>query len=286
MGLAAVGFVVLGWFGASLTFDGSKYLLGVVERGHAFHPFARYTAETFQYPVLWASSHTSSVPPLRHIFGLSYTVAPFGALLASWLVVRRRAPGLMVWPVLGIGIAALPGLLFPVSESVVLAEWAWPLFLVTLVALDGFSLVAGAGIAAFLFFLHPQSLLVFFAVALVSGVRALREPALRRRLIAWVVGNARCGGTGLCLAPHRPLGARTLALAHEVTERVLEQRVWPAPSCLRPGPLRRPGAAGAPLLVEVSGEPLDSTHSRSPHRASRDLHDCVRIERNAVEKCQ
>jgi len=183
--LVAVAFAVMGWFGASLTFDGSKYFLKVVEERQTFHYFARTTGQTFQYPTLWASSHTSSVPLLRHVFGLSYAVAPFGALLASWLVVRRRAPGLMVWPVLGIGIAALPGLLFPVSESVIVAEWAWPLVLVTLVALDGFSLVAGAGIAAFLFFLHPQSLFVFLAVAVISTIRARLEPALRRRLIAW-----------------------------------------------------------------------------------------------------
>jgi hypothetical protein len=65
------------------------------------------------------------------------------------------------------------------------AEWAWPLILVTLVSLDGLTLIAGIGFAAFLFFLHPASILVFFIVALISIIRAVRQIDERTRCIVW-----------------------------------------------------------------------------------------------------
>jgi hypothetical protein len=186
-GVVGVSLAVMGWVGGALTWDGAQYLLKIVDQQSLFQPFERFGSAPFEFPVLWASSHTSSVVTLRHVFGLSYAVAPFGALIASWLVIRGRAPGLMIWPALGIGLVALPGLLFPVSEAVILAEWAWPLYLVTLLGLHGRTWAAGVGFAVFLFYLHPDSVLVFGVVALIALVRARDDAVQRRRLIAWAV---------------------------------------------------------------------------------------------------
>jgi hypothetical protein len=183
--LAAIALVVMGLFGQALPFDGAEYFLHVVDLHHFTNYFQRYSGSPFEVPTLFLSGHTSNLALLRSIFGLSYAVAPFGALLASWLVVRRRNPGLMVWPVLGIGIVGLPGLLFPISESVIVAEWAWPLLLLTLVSLDGLSFIAGIVFSAFLFFLAANSLVVFVAVAVVAVIRAVLQPTMRSRLIVW-----------------------------------------------------------------------------------------------------
>jgi hypothetical protein len=183
--LVGIAFGIMGWFGASLTFGGSWYFLKLIEWHQLVHPFQRIATAPLQYPTLLVASHTNSLPLLRHVFGLSYALAPVGALVASWLVVRRRASYLMVWPILGIGLVALPGLLYPASEGVIAAEWAWPLILVTLVSLDGLTLISGIGFAGILFFLHPTSILVFAVVALISVIRAVRRTNNRPRCIVW-----------------------------------------------------------------------------------------------------
>ena len=104
--LVGIAFGIMGWFGASLTFGGSWYFMRLIESQQLVHPFQRIATAPLQYPTLWLSSRTSSLPLLRHVFGLSYALAPVGALLASWLVVRRRASYLMIWPILGIGLRA------------------------------------------------------------------------------------------------------------------------------------------------------------------------------------
>jgi hypothetical protein len=184
--LAALGFAAAGWFGEALPYDGAHYFLLVLEFQALWHPLQRYSSAPFEYPTLLASSFTNSLSVLRHIFGLSYAVAPFGALVASWLAVRKRAPRFMVWPALGIALAAFPGLLFPISESVIVAEWAWPLILLTMVSIDGgWSLFAAVLVSAFLLFLAANSLLIFVVVAVTAGIRAAREPASRWRMGSW-----------------------------------------------------------------------------------------------------
>jgi hypothetical protein len=186
--LCGVALAIAGWVGGALTFSGANFFFSLVERQALHQPYGRYSTAPFQVPALFASSITSSLAVLRHLFGLGYAIAPFGALLASWLVVRKRAPRLMIWPVIGITVVCFPGLLCLILESPIVAEWAWPLVLLTLVALDdGWTLSAGGVIAVFLFFCSANSLGVFLVVAVLAFIRAAREPALRSRLAAWGV---------------------------------------------------------------------------------------------------
>jgi hypothetical protein len=184
--LAAVSLLVTGWIVGALSYDGSAYFLNIVDFRTLYQPFQRYSSAPFELPTVVAVYATSSLSLLRHIFGLSYALAPLTALSASWLVVRHRQPRLVVWPVLGIAIVAFPAILFPISESAIVAMWAWPLVLVALVSLDSTpSVIAGVAFTVFLLFLAANSLLIFCVVAAIAAVRAAREPALRRRLLTW-----------------------------------------------------------------------------------------------------
>src|ERR1700722_1844478 len=189
--LSAVALAIAGWVGGAVTFSGANFFFSLIERQALHQPFGRYSTAPFQAPALFASSVTSSLAVLRHLFGLGYAVAPFGALLASWLVVRRRAPRLVIWPVIGITVVGFPGLLCLILESPIVAEWAWPLVLLALVGIDDdWTFAAGGVIAVFLFFCSANSLGVFLVVAAIALVRAAREPALRSRLLAFGVAMA------------------------------------------------------------------------------------------------
>jgi hypothetical protein len=184
--LSGIALAVSGWIGEALTFTGAKFFLYIVEDHALYQPFGRYSTAPFQWPTIFASSFTSDVAVLRHLFGLGYAVAPFLALLVSWVIVRRRAPGLMVWPAIGIIFVCFPGLLSTSLESPIVAEWAWPLILLTLVALDGgWTLLAAVVISAFLFFCSANSLGVFVVVAGIAIIRAFREQTLKTTLMVW-----------------------------------------------------------------------------------------------------
>jgi hypothetical protein len=73
-------------------------------------------------------------------------------------------------------------------ESPIVAEWAWPLLLLTLVALDDqWTFVAAVVASAFIFFCSANSLGVFVLVGAAAVVRACLQSADRRRLVAWAV---------------------------------------------------------------------------------------------------
>jgi hypothetical protein len=184
--LAALSLLAMGWIVGAVSFDGSSYFFEIVEFQRLFQPVDRFSSAPFEYPTVIASAFTNSVSTLRHVFGVSYAFAPLSAILASWLVIRRRTPHLMVWPVLAIGVVAFPAIVFPVSESGIVAEWAWPLVFVTLVALDEIpSLVVGLIFSIFLLFLAANALVVFILIAAIAAVRAASQPAARTRMLLW-----------------------------------------------------------------------------------------------------
>jgi len=186
--LSALGLALAGWFGEALTFSGSNYFLHVVDLQALWHPLQRYASAPLQLPTLLASGVTSNVAVLRKLWGLSYMFAPFSALVVSWLVVRRRAPRLMVWPAIAVSIVCFPTLLSPISESAIVTEWAWPLVMLTLVGLDGpWSIAAAVLVSAFLMFMAANALFVFILVAAIAVGRAFSQPAVKRRLIVWAI---------------------------------------------------------------------------------------------------
>jgi hypothetical protein len=216
---SALALGIAGWIGGALSFSGSAFFFALIEHQALHQPFGRYSTAPFQLPALVASSVTNSLVVLRHLFGLGYAVAPFGALLVSWLVVRKRAPQLIVWPVIGITVVCLPGLLCLIQESPIVAEWAWPLLLLTLVALDNrWTVLVAVALAVFVFFCSANSLGVFLVVAAAALVRAAVQPAMRSRLLIW--------GVAMLVAAPLEYGLRNsdfTAPAHKVSLSVVSQ---------------------------------------------------------------
>ena len=181
----ALASAVTTWVGAALSWDGSYYFFHLLNRGEPVVIFQRYSAAVLQLPVLAALRLTDNIDVLRVAFGAPLAAIPLLTLGGCWLLVRRRAPGLFVWPALGVGVALLPALFFQVSETIDAYQLAWILFVVTVVGVDRRSLLVAAPATALIFFLSAVSAYLFVVVAMMAVVMALRDGPRRRRLLLW-----------------------------------------------------------------------------------------------------
>jgi len=89
--------------------------------------------------------------------------------------VRGTRPTLVVWPAIGIGLITLPGQAFFVSESVIVAQFVWPLVL-ALITGYRWNRWAFTVMLALLFLLHPMTSLVLATAAVVALVVGRRRP--------------------------------------------------------------------------------------------------------------
>jgi hypothetical protein len=182
---AGLGFAACVIAGAYLLWDGAYYMFTVLERQAplAFH--GRYAGQLLQLPVLLTSHLTSDPRVLRVVFGASYAACPLLGLALSWWTVRRRAPQLMLWPLLGICLVLLPGRLFGVGESLIVVDLGWPILLATAVGLPRGPALVSVALAAVIFTLHPASALVYALVAVLGAGVAVARPQRRLVLGVW-----------------------------------------------------------------------------------------------------
>src|SRR4029453_10473450 len=80
-------------------------------------------------PLVWLSHHTTNLHALQLALGLPFCLAPVVGLLASWWMVRRHAPWLIIWAIFGIAAAPLPGQIFVINDSIFQQHLFWPVFL-------------------------------------------------------------------------------------------------------------------------------------------------------------
>jgi hypothetical protein len=162
----------------ALSWDGSYFLVDLLDQGHPVMLHRRPTMMLFQVPAWLGSLVTSNTRVLGFLFTLPYVLMPLAALALSWLVVRHTRPALIVWPALGIGIVTLPGQAFFVSESVIAAQFVWP-FVLALITGYRWNRWAFGALLAFLFLLHPMTSLVLGTAAVVGFVVGWQRPADR-----------------------------------------------------------------------------------------------------------
>ncbi len=115
-----------------LCFDGSYFLLKVLEEQAPFCPHNRFGAAFLQLPTLVTASLTQQLAPSLAVFCFSYSVVPLLALLTSWLVLRSSKPTLIAWPAIGILLLTPPAMPGFYGDGFASALFAWPLFLMTL----------------------------------------------------------------------------------------------------------------------------------------------------------
>ena len=167
---------------AALTWDGAFYLFRTLDTGSPHIAHDRLIDGPIHWPVLWVSAFTDSLAVLRATFGIVHVVTPLVALGLSWWVVREDAPALIVWPILGIGLASLPGQINFISEGIKATQLMWPVLLAVLVGLPTRTIPLAALGSLVIMYLHPAAVPILAAVAAAAFVTGRLRPDARGRL--------------------------------------------------------------------------------------------------------
>jgi len=186
LGIAALTTVVVGLSELPLVWDGSNFLFAALNEQTPLLIFHRTVESLLTAPVVAASFLTSDVRILRKIFSLSYAAVPTMALVLSWIVVRRTRPDLLIWPMLGIGLALLPGRGLSIAESLIVAQLSWPLFLAAIVSVERRIFVACLVVGAVVAVSHPSALVFLPIVGVIGWVERLRSGSVARSF-GWLV---------------------------------------------------------------------------------------------------
>ncbi len=124
-----VAAVYVSWHGTAAIWDGSHQLIATLVDQRPFLYEGRFHSYLIWLPVVWTDRLTDDLTVLTAVFGLPVTLAPVVGLLASFWVVRRRAPHLVLWALFGTLAAPLPGQIFLTNDSIFQQHLFWPVLL-------------------------------------------------------------------------------------------------------------------------------------------------------------
>jgi hypothetical protein len=186
--LVAGALIIAAISGAALSWDGSYYLFQTLDKQTPFVPDDRSYYLLLNWPALAITHFTTDFSVVRSVFGLSYILVPLLSLGASWLIVRRAAPSLFIWPALAIGLGTLAGQFFLTGQGIQPAQLAWPILLATLLRLPGRPFLIALIFVALVFALHPIGIAIFALCALVGAALGLRYEADRIKMWSWAGG--------------------------------------------------------------------------------------------------
>lgn len=163
LALAAATFVNL-----PLGFDGSYYVLKLLDESTPYVPHNRLGNILLQLPALLASNIGDRLTPAVMAFSFTYAVIPLLCLLGCYLIVRNHNRSLMMWP--AISMAMVSVVLGPVmiSENLIASELAWLLVLGIITPANSLKSVALVSTGIFMATLHPCSVLYLGFAALLS----------------------------------------------------------------------------------------------------------------------
>ena len=157
----------------------------------------RFHSALVWLPVVPASRMTSDTGILQTIFGLPFVLAPVAGLLLCWWVVKRHAPGLILWAAFGTAAAPLPGQIFIINDTLFQQHLFWPVFLGALAPLTPGRRVV-LTLLALLQLSQPIGLVLLVGAAGAAAILGLLDERIRRRqltragllaglaLVAWV----------------------------------------------------------------------------------------------------
>jgi len=190
--LIALAALTAGAVGLPLYGDGAYYFFHLVLDREPLVPNLRWTAVLGQLPALAALPLTDDLLVLRHAFAVGYALLPWLSLAVCWLLVRRRAPWLLLFP--GLALVAHQVNFSGVSELLLGLFLVWPFVLATLLARSGAAApVYGLLLGPLLLLLHPLAFGLALPAAALAWWSARQEPARRR---TWQLTAAVLGTTG------------------------------------------------------------------------------------------
>ena len=121
------------WSGLPMIWDGAYQFAATVYFQEPYVYLTRFHTWALWQPLMLLSRHTEDFALLSFAFGLPFCLAPALSLAASWWMVRRHAPGLMLWAVFGVCAAGAPGQVFIINDSMWQQTLIWPVLLGALV---------------------------------------------------------------------------------------------------------------------------------------------------------
>src|SRR5882724_9455625 len=96
---------------APMIWDGAYQFCLTLIKQHPYSYLTRFHSYVLWLPTVWLSHFTDNLTMLKFAYGLPFTLAPAFSVLASWWMVRDRAPHLILWAIFGAAAGPLPGLL-------------------------------------------------------------------------------------------------------------------------------------------------------------------------------
>ena len=169
------GYVVAAWIGLPLYGDGAYYWFKLAADESFVVPNLRVGAVLPQLPGMLMTVFTDDAVLLRHGFSLGYVALPVLSLLACWLIVRRAAPALLLFPLLWLAVHQIN--FSGVSELLTAAHLAWP-FVLAAVLWPASRAVRGYGwfLGAIYVVLHPMACVPALALAGLAAWLGWRVP--------------------------------------------------------------------------------------------------------------
>jgi hypothetical protein len=169
--------------------------------------------------------------------GIGLAAVPCLSLFAAWRICGPDRRDLLIWPVLGITLAALPGLVFVISEAFLAVCLGWPIVMAAALGRIGAHRLLVSVLVVGLAVTHPFAVLMLGSAA----IAAAAVVAARRHAPGSSAGRAEVGAI--------------LVLAGLTAAVALRYLVLPSPyeadtlSLDRLGDHLRGGVAGRPLLA-------------------------------------
>jgi hypothetical protein len=121
---------------APMIWDGSYQFCFSLIRQRPYFYLTRFHSYVLWLPMVQLSHFTDNLTVLKFAYGLPFTLAPAFSVLASWFVVKDRAPHLILWSIFGAAAGPLPGQIFIINDSIFQQHVFWPVFMGMLVPLD------------------------------------------------------------------------------------------------------------------------------------------------------
>ncbi len=185
-GLVVGAFVVLAVGGLVTTWDGAWWVARLLETGTPSFLHGRMIGWLTQGPAVAARWLGQDQATVTLALGAGIAAIPCASLLAAWRVCGPDRRDLLVWPVLGLGLGALPGLAFVISEAFSAVSLGWPIVVAAAAGSTGRHRVVVALLAAALAITHP------FAVPMLglAAIAAVAVAVIQRPITGGDPGRA------------------------------------------------------------------------------------------------
>jgi hypothetical protein len=178
----SMALLIAAGFSAPFTWDGAYYFFNMLNTLEPAVEHGRVAERYLHYPVVWALEYGGSIPLSKAVFNGIHVISPLAALVLSWWVVRKRAPELLIWPMLCIGLALLPGQINFISSGIKAVQLMWPLLLALMIGLPNRTIPISCVLAAAIYILHPVAAPILAACGLAALILSLLRRGDRWRL--------------------------------------------------------------------------------------------------------